>query len=405
MMNGKPENLNNKFNFWTQLPKEIKLQIFYHLLPEDLVSMSIVNKECYTLSCDATLWGNLYQNFRTNECLSLKAGIPPKHQFINDYKEADINLAVREKRFLNLIKQGDLSSVKSLVQKEPAYLQIKGNYHNPFYWAVSKGHLELVKWLIQQCKESLDQKDGNKHTLLYTAASRGHEDIVRFLVGQGANIDKRNNLKNTPLHAAARGNHTKVLTFLLDSGAYVDAKDEFGQTPLYIAVLVGNIESIQCLVKYHANINEKNDYKETPLHAAVSKIHVNVVNFLLGVGALVDEQDIYGYTPLHRAVSNNQIDLVKYLIQKGASLDKKCIGKQSLLHVAVSNNSFEVVQYLLQKGASPNEEDYYGHTPLDIAKEKGYAVICKAIIKCLNPDDQHLQEEFILSPLKKARSF
>ena len=57
-------------------------------------------------------------------------------------------------------------------------------------------------------------------TPLCIAAQRGHLEVVRFLVEAGANKDQgRTDTGATPLFTAAQNGHLEVVQFLVESGA------------------------------------------------------------------------------------------------------------------------------------------------------------------------------------------
>ena len=60
-------------------------------------------------------------------------------------------------------------------------------------------------------------------TPLYTAALKGHLEVVRFLVESGANKDQGTTDKGaTPLFVAAEKGHLAVVRLLVESGANTD---------------------------------------------------------------------------------------------------------------------------------------------------------------------------------------
>eukprot|EP00992_Anisonema_acinus_P008836 TRINITY_DN5014_c0_g1_i3.p1 TRINITY_DN5014_c0_g1~~TRINITY_DN5014_c0_g1_i3.p1 ORF type:complete len:470 (-),score=121.49 TRINITY_DN5014_c0_g1_i3:96-1505(-) len=89
----------------------------------------------------------------------------------------------------------------------------------------------LTWQLIRPKKDALSVD--RKCTMLYTAARAGHLELVKFLVDEkDCSVNKKNGEnESTPLHGAAFGGHHQVVQFLVDSGAQLHA-NAYGDTPL-----------------------------------------------------------------------------------------------------------------------------------------------------------------------------
>lgn len=107
-----------------------------------------------------------------------------------------------------------------------------------FLKAVVDGDLVVVK-LFVEAGMSVNTDSGfvdrfNGLTALHWAAMRGHLQIVKYLVEQGADVNAKNNEASlTPLHLAAMamGDQMAVVRYLVEQGADVDARGgEDGQT-------------------------------------------------------------------------------------------------------------------------------------------------------------------------------
>ena len=95
----------------------------------------------------------------------------------------------------------------------------------PLYWAAVKGHIELMKLLIDITDDGHNARcteDGA--TPLYIAAYNGHTEVVKLLLDHKADVNaSRTDGGATPLYIAAYSGHTEVVTLLLDHKADVNA--------------------------------------------------------------------------------------------------------------------------------------------------------------------------------------
>ena len=96
---------------------------------------------------------------------------------------------------------------------------------NPLIMAAKNGHLNVVKYLVEEGADVNAHVMGDE-TPLIRAAWSGHLDVVKYLVEQGADVNKSvrdsyslNSEKRSALKMARRGNHQKVISYLISKGA------------------------------------------------------------------------------------------------------------------------------------------------------------------------------------------
>ena len=83
-----------------------------------------------------------------------------------------------------------------------------------FSLAAGRGRLEIVKVLYNKDPSILEQKDSEGRNALIWASMKGHLDVVKFLVQNGADENVQSNEGETPLSVAFRNNHDDVVIFL-----------------------------------------------------------------------------------------------------------------------------------------------------------------------------------------------
>ena len=119
---------------------------------------------------------------------------------------------------------------------------------------------------------------------------------------------------------------------------------------------------------------------QPPLHAAAQQGDVDAVRRLLGEGADVDSRDQHGITALHRSVGMGQTAVVKALLEAGADVNaEEPGGGRRPLHAAAVRGQAEAAALLLKAGAEVNAKTKDGATPLDLAVERGNAMVADVL--------------------------
>ena len=198
------------------------------------------------------------------------------------------------------------------INKEPRNNILK----TPLHYASQLGHLEVVKYLMNEIKMTnkgeyilhfyllcnipknilvlrrksfkqvpshfLEPKDKTGDTPLHWCAAMGHLDIVKYLMEEynGSYIDRepRNIYDVTPLHAAALEGHREIVEYLMRRVRDKEPKDKDGNTILHWSAGKGHLDVIKYLFKLkfkmQKNIDRepRNNNEETPLHYAALKV-------------------------------------------------------------------------------------------------------------------------------------
>ncbi|PDY46389.1 ankyrin repeat domain-containing protein [Bacillus pseudomycoides] len=151
-----------------------------------------------------------------------------------------------KKAIRNAIKLGDTHEVKRLIGNEKEILNTMTSFGTWLHVAAKKGHLEIVKYLIEKGID-IDARGGTfDASALNVAAGAGQLEIVKYLIEVGAELDV-SLAKRNPLFGAIYGGHKEVAEFLVEKGidisirytgesiqnmgAYEYAR-EFGQTEI-----------------------------------------------------------------------------------------------------------------------------------------------------------------------------
>jgi ankyrin repeat protein len=187
--------------------------------------------------------------------------------------------------------------------------------------------------------------------MLFEAAGSGNLERVRELLAAGVPVNARDANGRTALLMATRANYPDVAKILIAAGADVNAKDANKDTPFLYAGAEGRNEILQAiLASGKADLKDTNRYGGTALIPAAHHGHPDTVRILLDTDIDIDHVNNLGWTALLEAV----------ILGDGGPVYQ------------------EIVELLVDAGAK-NIADSDGKTPLDHARQSGYAEIAERI--------------------------
>ncbi|KAK7695501.1 hypothetical protein QCA50_000137 [Cerrena zonata] len=182
---------------------------------------------------------------------------------------------------------------KSPVHPSPAQLEALQS-------ASAAGDLKLLQNLFRNALQSgelepfalaNDASARTGQTALHAASSRGYLDVVKWLIEEcGAIPDIEDKEGETALHKAALNGHIRIVTYLLPNRADVHAQDADGWTALHNACSKGYLDIVRWLCEHGDAASTNNGVRGvdvqskggwTPLMNAASKGHLPVVLYLL----------------------------------------------------------------------------------------------------------------------------
>ena len=90
----------------------------------------------------------------------------------------------------------------------------------PSFVASQNGHLDVVRYLVEEVKQDAGKANNSSVTRVHGAAQNGHLDVVRYLVEEDkVDFNKASHNRWAPLHIATSHNHTAVADYLRSIGA------------------------------------------------------------------------------------------------------------------------------------------------------------------------------------------
>ena len=199
---------------------------------------------------------------------------------------------------------------------------------SPLGLAASLGHLEICKYLVDECGESVNQEDGKTEVPIIFVSLK-YPKIIRFLIDKQVDINARaqwhaqaflhtNELRLDPtalLYAAEVG-VPESISHLLDAGADLTEKAEFHfwmkegkKNALEIAAYYGKFDNLVALLSHESFKELENVSKQNMLDRCLAEIasdervqpatdRVKLIELLLAHGANPNVENEKGLTVL-----------------------------------------------------------------------------------------------------------
>lgn len=168
-----------------------------------------------------------------------------------------------------------------------------------FMRAIEGGSMDIVKYLVEECKCDPNEKDKEYGiTALMRAATSRRNDIVHYLLEKKANVKARDKDGRNVLVFAATGRNTDIMETLVARGADLHNTGRDGRTLLMTASEKGNLAMVEYLVKKGAKVKAKTKYGKTALMYAAEGGYLDIVGYLLDHGADIKAKNKWGDTVL-----------------------------------------------------------------------------------------------------------
>ena len=180
-------------------------------------------------------------------------------------------------------EEGNISSVKYLVEQEHVnpdkplkkiYLSSYGcpyyQIQTPLHFAATSDHLDVVKYLIEECHCNVEAKDNKGKTPLYIALDRGCLDIVKYFI-EKLHYNPETYEGTTPLRIAYCNGNLDVVIYLVEE-CHAKFTDE--DKKRISDTLTSMDKYKESKTPKYAKICEIYEYfitRRTPLHTALIK--------------------------------------------------------------------------------------------------------------------------------------
>jgi len=187
---------------------------------------------------------------------------------------------------------------------------------------------------------------------LHAAAARGEVPALNRLLAARPDVNTRDAYGRTALHVATHARHGDVVRALAKAGANLDLLESDRYDAVTIAAVADDEATLRVLLQLGASAKQVTSrYDGTALIAAAHLGHDGVVRQLIAAGAPLDHVNNLHWTALIESI---------------------VLGNGGPRHQAT-------LQALLQAGASHTLTDRQGNTPLQLARQRGYAEMAQML--------------------------
>ena len=172
----------------------------------------------------------------------------------------------------------------------------------------------------------------------------------------------------------------------LKTGVPIDSVDRRGRTALLIATYANSIDAARFLINHGANVNLKDQLQDSPYLYAGAEGKLEILKMTVAAGADLQSVNRYGGTALTPAAHHGHEEVVRYLLTTTIDVNQvNSLGWTALLEVVILGDGGPVYQRIIQllvtAGADSSLADDKGATPLQHAKERGYARIASILTR------------------------
>ena len=248
---------------------------------------------------------------------------------------------------------GRLDHIKILIQNGADIKASSGNGSTVLHFASRNSNQEVLEFLLELNKISVNTVDNCNQTPLMDACfDGGRLDNIQLLIQNGADIQASSGNGSTVLHLASRNSNREVVEFFLKFNEIsVNVVDNCNQTPLMHACFDGGrLDNIKMLIQNGADIQVRDSYDSTVLHFASRNSNQEVLEFFLTLNEIsVNAIDNRTRTPLMWACfDGGHLHNVQAHISNGADIHTKSMPENwNVFHYVCAASNLDVVKCLV----------------------------------------------------------
>lgn len=310
-------------------------------------------------------------------------------QLLLEHPNIEVNLCNKERNTILHVaaKEGRYDVCNMILDQSQLDVNVKNKRGmTALHLAAQENQPRVLQLLLE--KGALDWKiqDSNFYLALHYAAQKGFPECCEVLMSTDIKDNKVKQLSTclkdgkTALMLAAKNGHHKCCEKLASNN--INAKDKSGATALHYAASGGYEITVSELLAMGANPNTQNRKGSAPVLDAASKKRPGCLKALLAKEVNLGVFDKHGKGVLHHAAEKNAEECLALLLEIPSVLsilDRKDKDSCTALHLAIKREAVQCALLLLEKGSSATEECVGGMTPLHLAADKGYTIICEKL--------------------------
>lgn len=218
--------------------------------------------------------------------------------------------------------------------------------------SIAIGLAALVSAGVTQAQVAPTAAEAARYTGLHAAAHKGDVDAIRKLAAAKADLNARDPHGRTPIHVATFSKQREAIRALVQAGADLNLLENDRYDGVTIASVANDEETLRLLLSLGASARlTTSRYDGTALIAAAHLGHAGVVRQLIAAGAPLDHVNNLHWT---------------------AVIESIVLGDGGPRHQ-------DTLRALVDAKANLQLADRSNRTPLQLARERGYAEMVKML--------------------------